>query len=65
MDWSPHRLIVGGKEMIVHNGRIVLCYSRWIYINFFLDETLESVIALHEEAFKNWDMYQKQLHMII
>ncbi|KPA15036.1 Integrase, catalytic core domain protein [Candidatus Magnetomorum sp. HK-1] len=51
MDWSPHRVIVGGKEMIVHTGSIVLCYSRWLYINFFLDETIESVIGLHEETF--------------
>jgi len=51
MDWSPHRVMIGGKEMIVHTGSIVLCYSRWLYINFFLDEKIESVIALHEETF--------------
>jgi len=51
MDWSPHRVIVGGKEVVVHTGSIVFCYSRWLYINFFLDEIIESVIALHEEAF--------------
>jgi len=51
MDWSPHRVIIGGKETVVHTGSIVFCYSRWLYINFFMDETIESVIALHEEAF--------------
>jgi len=51
MDWSPHKVFVGGRETIVHTGSIVLCFSRWLYINFFTDETLESVIALHEEAF--------------
>jgi transposase len=55
MDWSPHNVIVGGKKMIVHTGSIVLCFSRWIYMNFFIDETIESVIALHEQAFKKLD----------
>lgn len=52
MDWSPHSVIIGGKKNIVHTGSIVLCFSRWLYINFFTDETIDSVIALHEEAFK-------------
>lgn len=55
MDWSPHTVIVGGKKMVVHTGSIVLCFSRWIYLNFFTDETIESVIALHEQAFKKLD----------
>lgn len=52
MDWSPHRVIVGGREQLVHTGSIVLCFSRWMYFRHFLDETLESVIRLHEEAFQ-------------
>ena len=52
MDWSPHKVIVGGRELTVHIGSIVLCFSRWFYMQFFLDETIESVIRLHEETFK-------------
>jgi transposase len=52
MDWSVHRVILAGKEQIVHTGSIVLCFSRWFYLRFTLDETIESVICLHEEAFK-------------
>jgi transposase len=52
MDWSPHRVILGGKEQVVHTGSIILCFSRWLYVRFFTDETLESVIALHEGAFR-------------
>ncbi|MBF0453061.1 MAG: IS21 family transposase [Candidatus Magnetomorum sp.] len=52
MDWSPHKVIIGGKEQIVHTGSIVLCYSRWIFMRHFTDETLESVISLHEQAFQ-------------
>jgi len=52
MDWSVHRVILGGREQAVHTGSIVLCFSRWFYLGFFMDETIESVIRLHEEAFK-------------
>ncbi len=52
MDWSPHKVILGGREQTVHTGSIVLCFSRWLYIGFFPDETIDSVIRLHKEAFK-------------
>ncbi|MBF0433375.1 MAG: IS21 family transposase [Fibrobacteria bacterium] len=55
MDWSPHRVDLGGRETIVHTGSIILCFSRLLYLNFFLDETIDSVISLHEEAFKAID----------
>jgi transposase len=51
MDWSPHNVIIGGREQIVHTGSIVVCFSRWLFFRHFLDETIESVIALHKEAF--------------
>ncbi len=52
MDWSPHMVTIGGREVIVHTGSIILCFSRWLHVRFFTDETLESVIALHKEAFE-------------
>jgi transposase len=52
MDWSPHKVMLGGREQIVHTGSIVLCFSRWLYLHFFLDETIDSVIRLHEGAFQ-------------
>jgi S-DNA-T family DNA segregation ATPase FtsK/SpoIIIE len=52
MDWSPHRVTIGGREVIVHTGSLILCFSRWLHLRFFTDETLESVIALHREAFE-------------
>src|SRR3990172_7961228 len=42
---------LGGVEQTVHTGSIVLCFSRWLYMHFFLDETTESVIALHQAFF--------------
>lgn len=50
MDWSPHRVILGGREQIVHTGSFVLCFSRWLFFRHFPDETLENVIRLHQEA---------------
>lgn len=52
MDWSPHQVILGGRRQIVHTGSIVLCFSRWLFTRHFPDETTESVIRLHEEAFQ-------------
>jgi hypothetical protein len=52
MDWSPHQTIIGGRRQIVHTGSIVLCFSRWLFTRHFPDETIESVIQLHEEAFQ-------------
>ena len=35
MDWSPHKVIIGGRQQVVHTGSIVLCYSRWIFFHHF------------------------------
>lgn len=52
MDWSPHQVIMGGRRTVVQTGSIVLCFSRWLYHRHFTDQTLESVIKLHEMAFQ-------------
>lgn len=51
MDWSPHKVILGGREQVVQTGSIVLCFSRWAFIRFFTDQSIEKVISLHEQAF--------------
>jgi len=51
MDWSPHPVVLAGREQIVHTGSLILCFSRWLFFRHFPDETLESVILLHKEAF--------------
>jgi len=51
MDWSPHNVYMGGRQVVVHTGSIVLCYSRYLFIRHLTDETMESVIKLHEQAF--------------
>lgn len=51
MDWSPHNVYMGGKQTVVQTGSFVLCYSRYLFIRHFTDQTIESVIKLHEQAF--------------
>ncbi|MEA2060611.1 MAG: IS21 family transposase [Thermodesulfobacteriota bacterium] len=51
MDWSPHNVNMGGRQVVVQTGSFVLCYSRYLFTRHFTDQTIESVIKLHEEAF--------------
>lgn len=52
MDWSPHTVNMGGQKRVVQTGSIILCFSRWLFVRFFQDQTLQSVISLHEQAFE-------------
>jgi len=52
MDWSPHQVIMGGRRTLVQTGSFVLCFSRWLYHRHFTDQTILSVIKLHEMAFQ-------------
>ena len=61
MDWSPHAVSLGGMETVVHTGSIVLCYSRWMFIRHFLDEKINAVIKLHEEAFAELDAVPEKI----
>ena len=51
VDWSPYRVRIGGVEFVVHAFSLVLPFSRYMVVRFALDETLETLVALHEEAF--------------
>ena len=51
MDWSPHRVMLGGQECIVHTGSIVLCFSSWGCMHFYENEKIASVIHLHKKTF--------------
>jgi len=51
IDWSPHRVSLGGEERIVHCFSLVLPFSRYMVVRYTLDEKLETLVAMHEEAF--------------
>src|SRR6266511_166497 len=51
MDWSPYRLLIGALEMVVHCFSLILCYSRRLWIGFFRNERLPTLLYAHVEAF--------------
>jgi transposase len=51
VDWSPYTVELGGEQRIVHGFSLVLPWSRYMVLRFALDEQLETLLRLHEEAF--------------
>ena len=51
VDWSPYRVELSGEQRVVHGFSLVLPWSRYMVVRFALDEQLETLLALHEEAF--------------
>lgn len=51
MDWSPFRLPIGAAVMMIHCFSLILCYSRRIWIGFFRNERLPTLLFAHTEAF--------------
>jgi len=51
MDWSPYRLKIGGIERTAHCFSMILAYSRRIFIAFYRDERLPTLLYGHVEAF--------------
>lgn len=51
MDWSPYRVWLGDHERVIHIFSLVLPYSRFMILRVALDETLETLLRLHDEAF--------------
>lgn len=52
VDWSPYRVWLGGHECVVHAFSLVLPYSRFMVVRMAQDETLETLLRLHDEAFE-------------
>lgn len=51
VDWSPYSVSLGGEVRIVHAFSMVLPFSRFMVIRMALDEQLDTLLTLHEEAF--------------
>lgn len=51
MDWSPYTVKLGDREVLVYCFSLVIVFSRYLFVRFVLDETLETITALHEQAF--------------
>lgn len=52
VDWSPYRLRIGGQETVAHCFSMVLCFSRRLWIGFFRNERLPTLLWAHVEAFR-------------
>ena len=51
MDWSPYRLMIGGVERVAHCLSMVLACSRRLWIDFYRNERLPTLLHGHVEAF--------------
>ena len=51
VDWSPYNVAFGADWRVVHCFSFVLAFSRFMVVRFSFDETLETLLAMHEEAF--------------
>jgi transposase len=51
-DWSPYRVPIAQRETIVHAFSLILCYSRRLFVAFFRDERLPTLLWAHQAAFR-------------
>jgi len=51
VDWSPYRVLIAGVAAIVKAFSLVLPFSSLIFLRFAMDEQLETLVRLHDEAF--------------
>jgi transposase len=51
-DWSPYRVTIGDRETVAHTFAMILGYSRRLFVAFFRDERLPTLLWAHQEAFQ-------------
>lgn len=51
-DWSPYTVMLGGKKAKIHIFSMILSYSRYLYMEAFLDEKQDTLFQGHIEAFR-------------
>ena len=51
-DWSPYNVMLGGVKSLVHVFSLILSYSRYQYLEVFLNEKQDTLFAAHIEAFR-------------
>lgn len=51
-DWSPYRVKIDGKSTKIHLFSMILSYSRYQYMEAYLDEKQDTLFAGHVEAFE-------------
>lgn len=61
IDWSPYRVPIRGIETPVHCFSMVVCWSRMLFIAFFRNERLPTLLHAHVEAFRFFDGFTKEI----
>ena len=51
VDWSAYGVELGGEQTVAHGFSLVLPWSRYMVLDFMLDEQLETLLTLHDLAF--------------
>ena len=51
-DWSPYRVPIATRETIVHAFSLILCFCRRLFVAFFRNERLPTLLWAHHEAFR-------------
>ena len=51
VDWSSYTVTIAGEPRRVYAFSLILPFSRYMVVRFALDETLETLLRLHDEAF--------------
>lgn len=44
VDWSPFRLVIGGRLLVAHALTVILCYCRKLFLAFFRDERQHTLL---------------------
>jgi transposase len=62
IDWGTHGLIpIGGALRKLHYFAAVLCYSRLLYVEFFLSQSMECFLAAHRHALEFFNAAPKRV----
>jgi hypothetical protein len=52
VDWSPFRVTIAGVLTLVHCFSLILAFSRMLFIAFFRNEKLSTLLHAHVEAYQ-------------
>lgn len=51
-DWSPYRVPIAGIPTVVHCFSLILCFSRRMFMAFYRNERLPTLLCAHTDAFR-------------
>jgi transposase len=59
-DWSPYRVLLGGKERAVHAFGAVLAFCRKMHIRFYMSDKETLLLEAHTHAFADFEGVTKR-----